>query len=74
MGAPSPELGYIGLKAHMESTAESLGRRLAVVTYQLMSGEAGSTEAIADTLLMTATRAALGAGAGARSAKEASHA
>ena len=68
--------GYIGLKPHMELTAEPLGRRVAVVTHQLVRGEAASTEPIADALLATAksARAALVAGAGARSAKEASHA
>jgi ketosteroid isomerase-like protein len=68
--------GYIGLKQHMELTAEPLGRRVAVVTHQLVRGEAASTEPIADALLVTAKSAgaALVAGAGARSAKEASHA
>jgi ketosteroid isomerase-like protein len=68
--------GYIGLKPHMELTAEPLGRRVAVVTHQLVRGEAASTEPIADALLVTAKSAgaALVAGAGARSAKEASHA
>jgi hypothetical protein len=68
--------GYIGLKPHMELTAEPLGRRVVVVTHQLVRGEAASTEPIADALLVTAKSAgaALVAGAGARSAKEASHA
>ena len=68
--------GYIGIKPHMELTAEPLGRRVAVVTHQLVRGEAASTEPIADALLVTAKSAgaALEAGAGARSAKEASHA
>jgi hypothetical protein len=68
--------GYIGLKSHMELTAEPLGRRVAVVTHQLVRGEAASTEPIADALLVTAKSAgaALVAGAGARSGKEASHA
>jgi hypothetical protein len=68
--------GYIGLKRHMELTAEPLGRRVAVVTHQLVRGEAANTEPIADALLVTAKSAgaALVAGAGARSAKEASHA
>jgi ketosteroid isomerase-like protein len=68
--------GYIGLKPHMELTAEPLGRRVAVVTHQLVRGEAASTEPIAGALLVTAKSvgAALVAVAGARSAKEASHA
>ena len=68
--------GYIGLKPHMELTAEPLCRRVAVVTHQLVRGEAASTEPIADALLVKARSAgaALVAGAGARSAKEASHA
>lgn len=66
---------YIGLKPHMELTAEPLGRRVAIVTHQLMRGEAASTEPIADAFLVTAKSAgaALVAGASARSAKEASH-
>ena len=68
--------GYIGLKPHMELTADALGHRVGVVTDQLMRGEAASTEPIADALLVTAKSAgaALVAGASARSAKEASHA
>jgi ketosteroid isomerase-like protein len=49
--------GYIGLKPHMELTAEPLGRRLAVVTHQLVRGGAASTEPIADALLVTAKSA-----------------
>jgi hypothetical protein len=68
--------GYIGLKPHMELSAEPLGRRVAVVTHPLVHGEAASTETIADALLVTAKSAgaALVAGAGAQSAKEATHA
>ena len=68
--------GYIGLKPHMELTAEPLDRRVAVVTHQLVRGEAASTELIADALLVTAKTpgAALVAGASAQSAEEASHA
>jgi ketosteroid isomerase-like protein len=67
--------GSIGLKPHMELTAESLGRRVAVVTHQLVRGEAASPEPMADARLVKAKRAgaALVAGAGARPAREASH-
>jgi hypothetical protein len=44
---------YIGLKPHMELTAEPLGRLVAVVTHPLVRGEAASTEPIADALLET---------------------
>jgi ketosteroid isomerase-like protein len=68
--------GYIGLTPHMDLIAEPLGRRVAVVTHQLVRDEAASTEPIAHALRVTAKSAgaALVAGAGARSAKEASHA
>jgi hypothetical protein len=67
--------GYIGLKPHMELTAEPLGRRVAVVTHQVVRGGAASTEPIADALLVTAksSGAALMAGADAQYAKEASY-
>jgi hypothetical protein len=65
----------IGLKPHMELTAEPLGRRVAVVTHQVVRGEAASTEPIADALLVTAKSAGapLVAGADAQYAKEASY-
>jgi hypothetical protein len=68
--------GDIGLKPHMELTTEPLGHWVAVVTHQLVRGEAASPAPMADARLVTAKRAgaALVASADARSAKEVSHA
>src|SRR5262245_7296598 len=49
--------GYNDPKPHIELTAEPLGRRVAVVTHQLVRGEPASTEPIADALLVTAKSA-----------------
>ena len=57
--------GSIGLTPHMGLTAEPLGRRAAVVTHQLVRGEAASTEPIADALLVTAKSAGAASVAGA---------